>query len=150
MKKCSARYIWRPKLAIPIAIPGRVSQFGSQRCSASRTASATSSQRKMHLALKTAALMVGLERRMKFSKGGPIDWHATKAHKPPTANSVSGYRQLILALHVRHCPLGATQLTRGMFSHHASVRPQLRQCEGGLTTLSPSGQRLRHTFRKLP
>jgi len=37
-----------------------------------------------------------------------------------------------------------------MFSHQVSVRPQLRQWERGLTMLSPSGQRLRQTLRKLP
>jgi hypothetical protein len=43
-----------------------------------------------------------------------------------------------------------SQLTSGTFSHHVSVRPQWRQWERGLTTLSLVGQRLRHTFRKLP
>jgi hypothetical protein len=30
------------------------------------------------------------------------------------------------------------------------MRPQLRQWERGVTTLSSSGQRVTHTFRKLP
>jgi len=37
-----------------------------------------------------------------------------------------------------------------MFSHQESVCAQLRQWERGRTMLSPSGQRLRHTLRKLP
>jgi hypothetical protein len=37
-----------------------------------------------------------------------------------------------------------------MFSHQARVWVQLRQWERGLTMLSPAGQRLRHTLRKLP
>ncbi len=37
-----------------------------------------------------------------------------------------------------------------MFSHQERVWAQLRQWERGATTLSPSGQRLRQTLRKLP
>src|SRR5258708_15645057 len=74
----------------------------------------------------------------------------TMPQRRPTAASTSGYRQLIFALHVRQRPRSAIQLTSGRFSHHANSLPQLRQCERGFTTLSPSGQRLRHTFRKLP
>ena len=37
-----------------------------------------------------------------------------------------------------------------MFSHQERVWVQLRQWERGWTMLSPSGQRLRHTLRKLP
>src|SRR5271157_1150041 len=76
--------------------------------------------------------------------------HATAAHSAPTASSTSGYRQPIQAWQREHRPRRASQLISGTFSHQASVRQQLRQWERGLTTLSPSGQRLRHTFRKLP
>ena len=58
------------------------------------------------------------------------------AHSPPTASSTSGYRHPIHALQLRQRPPSASQLTSGTFSHHASVRPQLRQCERGCTMLS--------------
>ena len=51
---------------------------------------------------------------------------------------------------MRQRPRRASQLTSGTFSHQVSVRLHWRQWERGLTTLSPAGQRLRHTFRKLP
>jgi hypothetical protein len=66
-----------------------------------------------------------------------------------TASSTSGYRHPIQLPQLRHRPRSASQLTSGTFSHHASVRLQLRQCERGLTTLSSSGQRLAQTFKKL-
>ena len=52
---------------------------------------------------------------MKFSNGARKDCHATKAHKPLTANSMSKhkYRQLIFDLQVRHGPLRASQMTSG-------------------------------------
>jgi len=71
-------------------------------------------------------------------------------HVAAIASSTSGYRQLIHAPQLRQRPRSASQLTTGTFSHHASARPQALQCDRGLTMLSPSGQRLRHTFRKLP
>jgi hypothetical protein len=76
--------------------------------------------------------------------------HATAAHSTPTVSSTSGYRQLIQAPQLRQRPRSTSQLTTGTFSHQLSVRPQPRQCDRGLTMLSPAGQRLRHTFRKLP
>jgi hypothetical protein len=75
---------------------------------------------------------------------------AIRAQPAPTASSTSGYRQLIRAPQLRQRPRSASQLTTGTFSHHMRVRAQLLQCDRGLTMLSPAGQRLRHTFRKLP
>ena len=69
--------------------------------------------------------------------------HAATAHSVPTASSTSGYRQLIDAPQLRQRPRSASQLTSGTFSHHASVRPQLRQCERGLDdalALGPAAQ----------
>jgi len=75
---------------------------------------------------------------------------AATAQKNPISASTNGYRHPIQTPHVLQRPRSASQLTTGTFSHQASVRAQLRQCERGLTTLSPSGHRLRQTFRKLP
>ena len=75
---------------------------------------------------------------------------AAAADNAPTASSTAKYRHPIFALQLRQWPRSASQLMSGRFSHQASVRPQLRQCERGWATLSPAGQRLTHTFRKLP
>src|SRR5450631_1770567 len=81
---------------------------------------------------------------------GVIKCQPTDAHSKPTDASTSGYRRPIRLLQPRHRPPSASQLISGTFSHHASVLSQVRQWERGLTMLSPSGQRLKHTLRKLP
>jgi len=132
----------------PIAMPGNVNRSGSQRSSASNAARAISSQQKI------IRPTVRPNSNEKAVPGKSIaqarNRHAMKDHVAATASSTRGYRQLMGAPHVRQRPRSAIQLTNGTFSHHARVRPQLMQCERGWTMLSPSGQRLRHTFRKLP
>jgi hypothetical protein len=51
---------------------------------------------------------------------------------------------------LRQRPRRTSQLRRGIFSHQARAWGQLRQWELGWTTLSPWGQRVRQTLRKLP
>jgi len=133
----------------PNAIPGHVSQSGSQRCSASSTARATRSQQSSiwpRMTVRSVAAVIGVA----FNMFEPRYLSTTAAHSTPIANSTSGYRQPIHERQVRQRPRSASQLTSGIFSHHASVRPHWRQWERGKTMLSPFGQRLRHTFRKLP
>ncbi len=133
---------------------GRVSLSGSHRYSTSRNNKAARSQIKTRLPRKW-------RRSIPIHRSGKELYairfcikikacQAAKAHNKATAASTTGYRQPIQLLQLRHRPRSATQLTSGTFSHQASVRPHCLQCDRGSTTLSPAGQRLRHTFRKLP
>ena len=132
----------------PSTIPGQVNRSGSHRCSASNAARATTIQQKI---APPILLAMSNERAVEVELGAQLGKRqAISPQAIPTAASTNAYRHPIQAPQVLHRPRNTSQLTSGTFSHQASVRPQLRQCEGGLTMLSPTGQRVRHTFRKLP
>jgi len=134
--------------ANPSAMPGHVSRSGNHRCSASNAARAINSQQKI---IRPIDLVSPNDRGVCGRLGAKSrKRHAIRAQVPATAISTITYLHPIHAPQDRHRPRSASQLTSGTFSHHARVLPQLRQCERGLTMLSPAGQRVRHTFRKLP
>ena len=51
----------------------------------------------------------------------------------PVAISTAGYITLMRSPHVRQRPRSSAQLRTGMFSYHASARPQVVQREAGQT-----------------
>ena len=142
---------------IPRQIPGSVSASGSHRCSASRAARPTRIQVKTILPdqrqdqheSRANDITVGETESANSTRWLTV-CQAITLQDAPTASSTSGYRQPIRSPQVRQRPRKAIQLNSGMFSHHASVRVQLRQWERGLTMLSPAGQRVTQTLRKLP